>query len=74
MLSRVLLPLSQVARAIKCHVNEELRQLMAHLKLPVDQPYRHLLVQLLNLVLGTKHENSRLFWTVQLKVCCWLFV
>lgn len=66
-LSKQLVQTELIARTIKCHFNEQLRALMAQLRLPVDQPYRHLLVQLLNLVLGNRGEKSVSFWTIELK-------
>ncbi len=40
---------------------------MREIRLPVDQPYRHLVVNLLNLVLGTRGEDSERFWTAELR-------
>jgi hypothetical protein len=47
-----------IARTIKCDINLKLRILVAELRLPVDQPYRHLIVNSLNVILGRDHTPS----------------
>ncbi len=81
-----------MARTIKCDLNRKLRDLVAELRLPVDQvrtknwislcdlfsflqPYRHLIVTQLNVVLGRESNHAirkseklaHVFWTSELQ-------
>lgn len=66
-LSRQLLATEILARTIKCHANLSLREKMREMRLPVDQPYRHLVVNLLNRVLGNRGGDSEAFWRKELR-------
>ena len=55
-----------VARILKCLIRVKLRTKMQELKLPLEEPYRCLLVDFLNLVFGQSLESTS-FWNTTIK-------
>lgn len=53
--------IEMVARILKCLIRVKLRTKMQELKLPLEEPYRCLLVDFLNLVFGNSPESTS-FW------------
>ncbi|KAH3763191.1 Histidine kinase [Pelomyxa schiedti] len=58
---KTLLFVEMVARVIKNNIRAKLRQVMERLKLPLEEPYRRVIVDYMNLVLGSSEESAE-FW------------
>jgi hypothetical protein len=58
--------IEMVARILKCLIRVKLRTKMQELKLPLEEPYRCLLVDFLNLVFGQSLESTS-FWNTTIK-------
>lgn len=55
-----------VARVIKNNIRFKLREMMKQLKLPLEEPYRRLVIDYLNLVFGSNKESDN-YWNTWLK-------
>lgn len=56
-----------LSRAIKCNLRLMLRRKMEETKLPSEEPYRRVLIDYFNLILGKRLESDH-FWKVEIKV------
>eukprot|EP01105_Mastigella_eilhardi_P015608 TRINITY_DN3574_c0_g1_i1.p1 TRINITY_DN3574_c0_g1~~TRINITY_DN3574_c0_g1_i1.p1 ORF type:complete len:593 (-),score=166.43 TRINITY_DN3574_c0_g1_i1:44-1822(-) len=63
---KTLLFVEMCARVIKNNIRRKLRQVSEHLKIPLEEPYRRLIVDYMNLVLGNSEESAE-FWNTPLK-------
>lgn len=55
-----------LARVIKNNIRFKLREMMKQVKLPIEEPYRRLLIDYLNLVFGSTKESDA-YWNKWLK-------
>jgi tetratricopeptide (TPR) repeat protein len=63
---QLLLLVEMAARVIKNNLRKRLREKMKSLKLPVDEPYRRLVIDYLNLVFG-ESDASQAYWATEVK-------
>jgi hypothetical protein len=64
---KYILLLEMLARLLKTTMRFQLRETMKKLKVPLEQPYLELLVELLNLVFGSSPKSQR-YWQEKIKV------
>lgn len=63
---RTLLFVEMCARVVKNNIRKKLRKVMERLRIPLEEPYRRLIVDYMNLVLGNSEESAE-FWNAPLK-------
>ena len=63
---QLLVFLEMAARVIKNNLRRKLREKMKSLRLPVDEPYRRLVIDYLNLVFG-ESDASQAYWATDVK-------
>jgi hypothetical protein len=63
---KMMLLVEMLARLLKTQIRQSLRETMRKLKVPLEQPYRRLVVDYLNLVFGESAKSDR-YWDLRLK-------